>query len=172
MHIPRLLVSITSICQRSDEEQPGDVRRSMLRAKLVVVGGAPAGDEFQLLLPTVLGRSREVPIHLPHPLVSRRHCQIMERDGLLFVRDLGSTNGTFVGSRRVQESILADGDLLTIGSVTFRAVYAESSSVPVPVPGVQENDASDTSTLTGLDTGMIETSRSHSAASRPRQKAK
>ena len=42
------------------------------------------------------------------------------------VRDLGSTNGTFVGSEKVVESVLGPGELLTIGTVTFRALYGDT----------------------------------------------
>ena len=96
----------------------------MLEVKLVVVGGATEGDEFQLELPAVLGRACEVTLPLPHPLVSRRHCELVDRDGSLLVRDLGSTNGTFVGSERITESVLEHGQLLTVGTVIFRAFHA------------------------------------------------
>ena len=78
----------------------------MLGIKLVIVGGGTEGDEFRPSLPAVLGRSREATLPLPHPLVSRRHCELIEKDDLLFVRDLGSTNGTFVGSERVDSDML------------------------------------------------------------------
>lgn len=104
----------------------------MVSVKLVVVGGAPEGDEFQLELPSVLGRSRDATLPLPHPLVSRQHCELFERDGQLFVRDLGSTNGTFVGSERVTESILEEGGLLTIGTVTFRAFFTQKHAFTSP----------------------------------------
>jgi hypothetical protein len=97
----------------------------MIKAKLVVVGGADATKEVDLELPAVFGRGREATVMLPHPLVSRRHCEVYEFEGRLMVRDLGSTNGTFVGSQRVTETVLGPGELLTIGTVTFRAVYGE-----------------------------------------------
>ncbi len=98
----------------------------MLEAKLVVVGGETKTQEIALKqFPALLGRSREAAVKLPHPLVSRQHCEIFESDGKLFVRDLGSLNGTYVGSERVQSPMsLEPGSLLTIGTVTFRAVYA------------------------------------------------
>lgn len=94
-----------------------------LSAKLVVVGGDVKTSEILLRLPATIGRGRGQSIVLPHPLVSRQHCELFERDGMLMVRDLGSLNGTFVNNRRVTESPLAPGELLTIGTVTFRAVY-------------------------------------------------
>lgn len=126
--------------------------------KLVVVGGAKEGEEYRLDLPVTLGRAKEASIPLPHPLVSRQHCEIIERDDALFVRDLGSTNGTFVGRDRVKESFLHHGQLLTIGTVTFRASYAThtetcpQSDPKIPLP--PDSDI-DTASLTRVDTGQI-----------------
>jgi predicted component of type VI protein secretion system len=99
----------------------------MMEAKLIVVGGDTKTTEVDLRLPTIVGRGREAKLTLPHPLVSRQHCEIFEQNGQLMVRDLGSLNGTFIGKTRITESILFPGQLLTIGTVTFRAVYGEEN---------------------------------------------
>lgn len=102
-----------------------------MKARLVVVGGEAKAGEFDLKLPTIVGRGREVSLTLPHPLVSREHCEIYESNGRLFVRDLGSLNGTFINNLRIEgEAELPAGELLTIGTVTFRADYAVSASAP------------------------------------------
>lgn len=96
----------------------------MLNAKLMVVGGDAKPSEIQLRLPTVIGRGREASLTLPHPLVSRRHTEIFEQDGRLMVRDLGSLNGTFVNNQKIEgDQLLEPNQLLTLGNVTFRAVY-------------------------------------------------
>lgn len=101
----------------------------MFEAKLVVVGGETTTQEVDLHLPTVIGRGREVNLTLPHELVSRRHCEIYEKDGRLVVKDLGSLNGTFVNNTRIEgEQILEPSQLLTLGTVTFRAVYEIDAS--------------------------------------------
>ena len=92
-------------------------------AKLVVVGGDLDDAEIELNPPTVFGRGRAVDVILTHPLVSRRHCQIQEESGQLIVKDLGSVNGTFVDGQQVSKAPLIDGGLLTVGTVTYRAVY-------------------------------------------------
>ena len=106
---------------------PGKRKSSVITdAVLIVVGGADQLLADQITLdrfPIRMGRGRENDLVLSHALVSRVHCELFERDGKLFVRDLDSTNGTFVGSRPIQESPLRPGDLLTVGIVTFRAVY-------------------------------------------------
>ncbi len=98
--------------------------------KLVVVGGDAKATEVKLKLPAVIGRGREATLTLPHPLVSRKHCEIFESDGHLVVRDMGSLNGTFVNNERITEAILPPGDLLTLGTVTFRAVYDAPAGKP------------------------------------------
>ena len=96
----------------------------MLNAKLVVIGGAKA-TEISLNLPTVIGRGRDANLTLPHPLVSRNHCELFEQNGMLHVKDLKSLNGTYVNSQRIEtSSILEPDQLLTIGNVTFRAIYS------------------------------------------------
>ncbi len=99
-----------------------------MKAKLLVVGGDAKAVEINLNLPVIIGRGREATLTLPHPLVSRKHCELFEADGTLMVRDLGSLNGTYVGSQRVTESELPPGELLTIATINFRAVYAESNN--------------------------------------------
>ena len=96
----------------------------MLDAKLVVVGGDAKAKQVSLKLPTVIGRGKDVALTLPHALVSRKHTEIFEKDGWLFVKDLGSLNGTYVNNRRIKEAQkLLPNHLLTLGNVTFRAVY-------------------------------------------------
>ena len=96
----------------------------MLEAKLVVVGGDAKSSEVRLKLPTVVGRGKEAGLTVPHALVSRQHTEIFERDGKLYVRDLGSLNGTFVNNLKIEgEQLLGPNQLLTLGNITFRAVY-------------------------------------------------
>lgn len=86
------------------------------------------GDHYPLLGPlTVLGRDPSADITLDDAGISRRHAEIrVTHDGPHFavtVRDLASTNGTFVNGDRITSRRLADGDRLTIGrtSLTIRA---------------------------------------------------
>jgi pSer/pThr/pTyr-binding forkhead associated (FHA) protein len=101
-------------------------------AKLVVVGSQITPKEIKLRLPVIIGRGRQATLVLPHPLVSRRHCEIVEHEGFLLVRDLGSLNGTFVDQNRIQQEILPPGGLLTLGTITFRAVYEAGRSSNPP----------------------------------------
>ena len=104
-----------------------------MNVRLKVIGGDAGRAEIDLSLPATLGRGRDVSVNLSHPLVSRRHCELVEEDGQLVVRDLGSLNGTFVGSEQVDQATLAPGDLLTVGTVTFRAVYESDVQQAYPL---------------------------------------
>ena len=102
-----------------------------MNAKLVVVSGETQSAEYAIALPAIIGRSRQANLTLGHPLVSRKHCELFESEGLLMVRDLGSLNGTFVGETRItSEAPLGAGGLLTVGPVTFQAVYEQSRAIP------------------------------------------
>lgn len=105
----------------------------MLKAKLVVVGGDAKSAEVNLKLPTIIGRGKEAGLTVPHALVSRRHTELYDRDGKLYVRDLGSLNGTFVNNTKIDgEVFLAPDQLLTLGNITFRAIYTINGNTDVP----------------------------------------
>ena len=107
----------------------------MLKAKLVIVGGDAKAGEVKLDLPTTIGRGKEADLTIPHALVSRSHSKLFEREGLLWVEDLGSLNGTFVDNHRIEsEQLIEPNQLLTLGNITFRAVYQldESSRKTLP----------------------------------------
>jgi len=124
-----------------------------LNAKLVVVGGDVKTTEIKLRLPSTIGRGRGTTIVLPHPLVSRQHCELFEADGQLMVRDLGSLNGTFVNNQRVTEAPLAPGELLTVGTVTFRAVYESDEMPPAgPAPKLKVSASEKTAPVTKATT--------------------
>jgi len=91
-----------------------------MQAKLVIIAGSTKPQEIRLKLPAILGRGRACSIQLPQPLVSRQHCEVFADGERLRVRDLGSLNGTLVNNERITECELIDGQLLTVGSITFR----------------------------------------------------
>ena len=115
-----------------------------LNVTLVVVGGDVKTPEVKLRLPSTVGRGRDCSIMLRHPLVSRQHCELFESAGTLLVRDLGSLNGTFVNNQRIEgDAPLQPGQLLTIGTVTFRAMYdpADAAESPPDAPAPQMKPA-------------------------------
>jgi len=72
--------------------------------------------------PISIGRENEntVDLHCDH-LVSRNHARITQMEGGLFLSDLGSTNGTFIGKKRVREdSPIKPGKLFRVGATLLR----------------------------------------------------
>ncbi len=70
--------------------------------------------------PASVGRSAGCDIVLADPSVSRQHAQLDIRDGALVVRDAGSTNGTYVNGKPVQEASLRSGDVVSFGKKSLR----------------------------------------------------
>ena len=68
-----------------------------------------------------IGRAPTCDVQIDDPMVSANHAEIVRQpDGSFVVRDLGSRRGTFVGSRKVGEAMLHDGDELMIGPIRLR----------------------------------------------------
>jgi EAL domain-containing protein (putative c-di-GMP-specific phosphodiesterase class I) len=71
-------------------------------------------------LPFRIGREPGLELVLPSHRVSKRHAEIFESNGALWIRDLHSRNGTFVNHRLVAEAALEDGHILHLGDFEFR----------------------------------------------------
>ncbi|MHB0947277.1 MAG: FHA domain-containing protein [Sedimentisphaerales bacterium] len=69
---------------------------------------------------TILGRRPDCELYIPLQVVSRRHCQLSQEDNSLKVRDLRSSNGTFLNGQKIlDETEAKPGDRLQIGPLTF-----------------------------------------------------
>lgn len=68
---------------------------------------------------TVIGRLQECGLRIPTRDVSRKHCEISISGGAVSLRDLKSSNGTYVNGQLVKEAKLKAGDRLMIGPVSF-----------------------------------------------------
>jgi len=84
----------------------------------------------------VLGRAAECDVVLPDPGVSRRHARVELGDEGWVVQDLGSGNGTFLNTERVQRARLFDGDIITLGSSTV--VFVAPDIGPRPAQDAPE----------------------------------
>jgi FHA domain/Protein of unknown function (DUF3662) len=88
--------------------------------RLRTVEGVPPDGVYRVDKTTRIGRSEESGIVLLDPSVSRAHAVVEVAAGEAIVRDLGSTNGTFVNGRRVEAEALRDGDELRFGNTRMR----------------------------------------------------
>gem|GEM_PF-699952 len=100
----------------------GSIRGAEM-ASIIVMTGSQKGDYYPLGRRTnVIGRDEALPIQILDERVSRKHMKIRfdpDRNGYC-VSDLDSKHGVFVnGSRIREESVLVDGDYITIGSTSL-----------------------------------------------------
>lgn len=125
-----------------------------MHATLVVVGGKTDKRRLSVKLPTILGRSRQADLKIAHSLISRKHCALLCRDGVVILRDLGSLNGTFVRGEKVAGDVrLLPNDEFSIGPVTFQVQYGspqKSASAPT-ASGQPETVVAGQATLEAAD---------------------
>lgn len=108
--------------------------------QLVVVRGRSANQVLRLSNGiTTVGRHEDCGLRIAASQVSRKHCELFEKKGLLVVKDLGSSNGTYVNGKKIEgQRVLEPGDILSFGKVRFRVEKAGAS------PGKPTVKASDT----------------------------
>jgi pilus assembly protein CpaF len=111
----------------------------------------------------VVGKHADCQVVLPDPKVSRRHAKLSERDGKVFVQDLGSTNGTHLGGRAVErETAIEVGQVLEIGPYELKVL----PSPPKPAAVTQAAPDDDSGQTRILDAGT-QTMASPSVATQP-----
>ena len=72
---------------------------------------------LQVRPPVEIGRSKDVGVAVNDPEVSRQHARLSSYDGVVYVEDLRSRNGTFLNGRRVTEAIeVREGDEIDVGT--------------------------------------------------------
>ena len=100
---------------------PNDETGESQEACLVVINGVDLGKKYSLAqASTVVGRSSKVDIQIDEDAISRSHAVIENHGNKFMLRDLESTNGTYVNDRDVREKRLVDGDQVKIGRTIFK----------------------------------------------------
>src|SRR5438093_4944013 len=113
-----------------------------MRAQLIPHDGGPPIELVKDL--SLAGRKEDCDIRLDHKSISKQHCVIVKTDGLLLLRDLGSTNGTRVNGQRVRRAALLPNDRLSIASLAFKVDFSdELEGVVAPNDYTQQMDASE-----------------------------
>jgi pSer/pThr/pTyr-binding forkhead associated (FHA) protein len=90
-------------------------------AKLVVLSAGMTGRTHELKVDkTTIGRVDDNTFAIAEASVSSHHCEVLLRGSDVLVRDLNSTNGTFINGQKISESVLKPGQVLRLGQVEMR----------------------------------------------------
>src|SRR5260221_8816114 len=99
-------------------------------AKLVVLSAGMTGRTHELKVDkTTVGRVEDNTFQIAEPSVSSHHCEILLRGAEVVVKDIGSTNGSYINGEKVTESVLKPGQILRLGQIEMRL---ETDSAPGP----------------------------------------
>lgn len=88
--------------------------------------------------PVVIGRDPHSGVVLSEPSVSRRHAQLVRREGALLIEDLGSAVGTFVNDQRITTQVLSDGDRVRLGRQVEFEVVSEAIASLIESAGLDD----------------------------------
>jgi predicted component of type VI protein secretion system len=103
---------------------------------VVLTEGKQRGKVLNISLAQFLiGRDPQCHLRPASPMISKRHCAIIQRDGKIFIRDFDSTNGTLVNDQAVKGEIeLHHDDQLKVGPLLFAVRLEASPPVNRPTP--------------------------------------
>src|ERR1700733_3332908 len=119
-------------------------------AKLVVLSAGMNGRTHELNVDrTTVGRVEDNTFQIADPSVSSHHCEVHLRGSEIVVRDLNSTNGSFINNDKITEQILKPGQILRLGQVELKleaegapaARPSASAPMPMPAPAKKQVDA-------------------------------
>jgi pSer/pThr/pTyr-binding forkhead associated (FHA) protein len=108
-----------------------------MRVSLVVMNpGKTAGHAIPITLPQfIIGRDPQCNLRPASPVISKRHCAILVKNGKVTVRDFDSTNGTFIDDAPVKGEVPLNHDnILKVGPLTFKVVIEKTVGVDKPTP--------------------------------------
>src|ERR1700756_4926734 len=90
-------------------------------AKLVLLSTGMTGRTHELKADkTTIGRVEDNTFQIAEPSVSSHHCEVLLKGSEVVVRDLNSTNGTFINGEKVSEGTLKPGQVLRLGQIEMR----------------------------------------------------
>ena len=93
-----------------------------LKISIAVIKGARAGYIYHLSKPYILVGRGKVDLIIPDKEVSRKHIAVEVRNEKIFLRDLGSTNGTFINNDKVSNTEINDQTEFKIGQTTLMLI--------------------------------------------------
>jgi predicted component of type VI protein secretion system len=104
--------------------------------KLLVLNGPLAGQSYELKVDkTTVGRVEDNTFQIADPSVSSHHCEILLQGETVVIKDLNSTNGSFINGNQVTEAALKPGQTLRLGQVEMRIDDGTLPPPSAPAPG-------------------------------------
>lgn len=102
-------------------------KASTLNAKWFLVAelGSGQSKRYPVAGTMILGRSADTDISINYDRLSRRHAELTEADGVLHIKDLGSSNGTFLNGKAVTEHRVMPGDIVSFDKLKFKVIGPE-----------------------------------------------
>src|SRR3989441_10551581 len=102
-------------------------------AKLVLLSAGMTGRTHELKVDkTTIGRVEDNTFQIAEPSVSSHHCEVLLRGSDVVVKDLNSTNGTFINGEKVAEGVIKPGQILRLGQIEMRL----ETEAPAPMKKV------------------------------------
>src|ERR1035438_9878852 len=103
-------------------------------AKLVILTQGMTGRAHELNVDrTTVGRVEDNTFQIADPSVSSHHCEVLLRGGEVLIRDLNSTNGSFINGAQITEGVLKPGQTLRLGQIELK-LEVEGSASPAGDP--------------------------------------
>ena len=103
-------------------------------AKLIILNQGMTGRTFDLNIErTTVGRVEDNTFQIADASVSSHHAEIILRGPEILIRDLNSTNGTFINGEKISEVVLQPGQTLRFGQVELKIDDGKPASAPAPV---------------------------------------
>jgi len=107
--------------------------------KLIIKSGSMAGREIELKEGlNRIGRHPDNDIQINEASISSFHCELQVAEIAVAVRDLNSTNGTFINQKQIAKGILQRGDILTLGEID---IATELPEVNISLPEIKFEEA-------------------------------
>jgi pSer/pThr/pTyr-binding forkhead associated (FHA) protein len=127
--------------------------------KLVVLSEGFKGRSYDLKVDkTTIGRVDDNSFQLEEPSVSSHHCEVFLRGNDVVVKDLNSTNGTYINGEKVSEGVLKPGQVLRLGQIDMQLQPGGAATPPgkkgpdqTRVIGVKLNELEQGSRQPGFD---------------------
>jgi pSer/pThr/pTyr-binding forkhead associated (FHA) protein len=117
-------------------------------AKLVILNQGMTGRTHELNVDrTTIGRVDDNTLQIADPSVSSHHCEVQLHGSEILIRDLNSTNGSFINGEKITEKVLKPGQTLRLWQVELKleaegaTAAAATPSAPAPAPAKKQVDA-------------------------------